>query len=111
MGIVFNPLTGNFDIAGTGGGGGGAGPAERYSDTFNATSDWGSASGGQYTITILAATHGKGTTPSVLVFEDIGGSVYELVGLNALQINALGDVSLKVLETPDNRFAGLVLII
>ncbi len=110
MGFRINPLTGQFDIVGAGGGGGGGGPAERYTDTFNATSDWGSASGGLYTITVLAATHGKGTAPSVMVFELVSGN-YELVGIHTLQINVAGDVSLKVLETPDNRFAGLVLII
>lgn len=109
MGFVFNPLTGNFDIAGSGGGGGG-GPAERYTDTFNATSDWGAASAGLYTISIPAATHAKGVSPSVMVFELVGGS-YELVGIHILQISLTGDVNLKVLETPDNRFAGLVLII
>ena len=109
--IKFNPLTSQFDFTGSnGGGGGGGGPAERYTDTFNATTDWGSPSAGEYTITIPAATHGRGSIPSVMVFELTGG-VYEVVGINTLQIDLSGNVSLKVLETPDNRFAGLVLII
>jgi hypothetical protein len=111
LSLQFNPITGNFDLVGAGGGGGGGGPAERYTSTFNATTSWGSASGGEYTITIAAATHGKGLYPAALVYEDMGAGVYELVGVNALQINSSGDVSIKVLETPDTRFAGLVLIL
>ena len=37
----------------------------RYTDTFDATTDWGAASGGYYTQTITQATHQRGTSPSV----------------------------------------------
>jgi hypothetical protein len=108
MGYVWNPLTGNLDIAGAGSGGGGSGPAERYTSTFNNTTDW-TLNSPDYTRTILAATHGRGTSPNVQVFELISGS-YEQINVNVV-VNGSGDVTLKVTETPNNRFTGLVLII
>lgn len=109
MGIIFNPLSGTFDFTGTSGGGGG-GLADRYVDTFNATTDWSGPSGGLYTITVTAATHAKGGNPNVQVYELVG-SDYELVQPNSLVINGLGDVTISTLQTPDTRFAGLILII
>lgn len=82
----------------------------RYSNTFNATTDWGVASGGYYTIAITAANHGRGTTPLVQVYEQ-SGSDYDLVMPDRLRVTALGQVEIRVTETPDNRFAGRYLII
>lgn len=111
MGIKLNPFTGQLDIVGTGGGGGGGGgPAERFINTFNATTSWGSPSGGFYIISIAAATHGRGANPNVQVYELIGAD-YEQVALSSIRISASGTVSLVVPESPDARFAGLVLII
>jgi len=108
MGIKLNPFTGFFDLSGTSSGGG-SGPAERSSTTHNALLDWGSPSGGEYTITITAGTHGKGTSPNVQSFELVSGN-YVNVFPNII-INNSGDVSIKVLETPDLRFTGKILII
>ncbi len=109
MGLVFNPLnpTG-FDFTGSGGGGGG-GPAERYVSTFNATTDWGAPSGGNYNITILQATHARGTNPNVQVFEDNAG-VFSVVGVQ-IDVNGSGDVTIRVNEVPDLRFQGAILIV
>lgn len=109
MGITFNPFTGQLDITGTGSGGGG-GTASRYTQVFNATTDWGSPSGGYYTITIPVATHGKGLHPNIMTFE-LNGSDYEMVNVDLVKVNASGDVSIRVLQSPNTRFAGLVLII
>lgn len=109
MGLTYNFLTGQFDFTGVGGGGGGPSTATRYTATFNNTTDWG-VSAPDYTFTVLATNHGKGITPSVQVFEDIGGGSYEEVITN-ITINSSGDVILKVSQSPDNRFNGLVLII
>lgn len=109
MGVVLNPFTGQLELIGTGGGGG-SGVAQRYVNTFNATTDWGSPSGGLYTITVTAATHTKGTNPNVQVYELVSGN-YELVQPNSIVINMSGDVSVSALQTPDTRFSGLVLII
>lgn len=107
MSIVFNPLSGQFDFVGAGSGGGPA-TATKYTRAFNNTTDW-TLSSPDYFITTLAATHGKGTVPSVMVFELVG-SDYELVVANIL-ISASGDVTVKVAASPDNRFNGLILII
>lgn len=109
MGIILNPFTGDLDFTGTGGASP-SGPAERYTESFDATTDWGAPSGGLYTITITAATHGKGTNPSILVFEDVSGD-FEKVEPNQTIIDASGNISITTLETPDTRFAGKILVI
>lgn len=82
----------------------------KYNATFNATSDWGSASGGFYTITVLQTTHLVGTSPAVSLFElDSGDHV--LVNVDEVRVNTSGDVSFRVPETPDLRFAGKVIIV
>ena len=91
-----------------GGGGGGGGSITKYSATFNNTTDWGSPSGGYYTLSILEAIHEKGPNPTVIVYEANGGS-YENVMLY-ISIDTSGNVSLKVAQIPDCRFTGKVLI-
>lgn len=109
MGIVLNPFSGQLDFIGTGGSGPSSGPAERYTQLFtNAT--WGSPSGGYYTITVTQATHGKTDTPEVSVYEQ-DGLEFVKVQVQDLRINASGDVSISVPETPDLRFNGLILIL
>lgn len=103
-GFKFNPVTGNLDLSG-----GSTSPASiRYTATFNNTTDW-TLSSPNYIRTILASTHGRGTTPNVSVYE-LNGSDYDLVNI-LVQINASGDVTLFVNSSPDTRFTGLVLII
>ena len=80
-------------------------PIGKYVNTFNATSDWGSASGGQYTITVSADVHGNGANPIVQVYEDVG-SVFKFVSLDEMLLSPSGNVLLRVTESPDNRFAG-----
>jgi hypothetical protein len=108
VGIKFNFFTGEFDIAGAAGGSGGL--ADRYISAFNATTDWGAPSSGEYSITISSATHGKGVYPNVSLFENITG-VYHAVSANDMQVDASGNITIKVLETPDTRFAGLIVVI
>lgn len=83
-----------------------------YVGTFNNTTDWGTASGGLYTITITAATHGKGANVSdVSLYETVSGNSV-LIVVDTLSINnSTGDVSFSVSETPDGRFTGKVIII
>lgn len=110
MAFTFNPLTGALDIVGTSGGGGPAPTvAPRFTQTVNNNTHWGTASGGLYTIVILASTHGKGLKPTVTMFEQVG-SDYEQVTVN-YNINSSGDVSISVPDSPDLRFAGVVVII
>lgn len=104
--IFFNPLSGQFDFVGSGST---PTPSPRYSATFNNTTDW-TLSSPDYVHSVLAATHGLGTRPSVKVFESLGGGSYEEVIVN-VSINSSGDVSLKVSQLPNNRFTGLILIL
>jgi len=108
MSIRFNPLgLEGLDIVGSGGGGS-PGPAQRYVLPFNNSTDW-TLNAPDYTITISAASHGSGVNPNISVFELVG-SIYELVQ-TSVDVNASGDVTIKVSQSPDNRFNGLVLII
>jgi hypothetical protein len=109
--VIFNPfIPGNLDFTGAGGGGGGGGPAERFTQTFNATTDWGSPSGGFYTISVSAASHGKGATPMIGIYELVAAQ-YQLVTVDQAQMDGSGNISFRVTDSPDLRFAGLVLII
>lgn len=81
----------------------------RYTTTFNATTDWGSASAGLYTITIAVATHIKGTSPLVQVYETVGGANL-VASATKISIAADGAVSLIVSETPDGRHVGKIVI-
>lgn len=103
MSYKFNPFTGQLDEVGAGA----SGPAERYVQPF-VIADWVSNSP-DYTLTILATTHAKGINPNIQVLEQ-NGLVYDSINLVST-INAVGDVTLKVSLSPDNRFNGIVLII
>lgn len=98
-----------YKLIGSSSGGGGGGGGTPFSDTMNSSTDWGSPSGGYYSITITAGTHGKGTSPVVQVFELISGS-FEDIGTDII-VNSSGDVSVRVTSVPDNRFAGKIIIV
>jgi hypothetical protein len=82
----------------------------RFTSTFDATTSWGTASGGYYTQTITQATHTRGTSPQVDVFE-VSGSDFVKVELDELKVLANGDVEMRVPESPDCRFAGKVVMV
>lgn len=87
-----------------------AGGSGAYTHSFNATTDWGSASGGLYSIAINSSTHGKGVPTTIQVFEDDGTS-YVVVDTDVLKINkSTGTVTLSVADSPNGRFAGIVTI-
>jgi hypothetical protein len=109
LGIIINPFTGDLDFTGSGGSSP-SGPAERYTQSFNTTTDWGSPSLGLYTIAVSAGTHGKGIHPNILVFELTAGN-YEKVEPNSTIVDSSGNISITTLQSPDTRFAGLILII
>ena len=87
------------------------GGALPYTQTFNSTTDWGSASGGLYTINVAATAHGKGTNiRRVEVYEDDGTS-YVQTSPDTLKWNkSTGQVSISVSDSPNGRFAGIVII-
>ncbi len=81
-----------------------------YKVDKNATSDWGSAAGGEYTITIAAGTHGKGTEPDVRVYKVVSGSRIPADAEFDIKINeSNGNITIKVYDgtsgTTDGRAA------
>jgi hypothetical protein len=106
VGITFNPFTGELDFTGAG-----SVPvtvAPRYNKTIT-NPDW-VVDGSDYSITILYSVHQKDTTPSVVCFEEISPGVFEEVKPN-ITINTIGDIKIKVNQTPDLRFSGKLIII
>lgn len=101
--IVFNPLSGGFDYVNSDT----APIAAKYTDTFNATTDW-TLNVDQYELSILAATHGVGVNPMIQVME-FNGSDYDNVMIS-IKVNNSGDVTLIVNSSPDLRFQGKVVI-
>lgn len=85
--------------------------ATRYTTTFNATTDWGSPSAGYYTITKTQATHLRGTDPSVRIYISDGGTGFNVVEPDRSNVAANGDVSFRVPDSPDLRFAGKIVLI
>lgn len=83
--------------------------AERYAQSFNNTTDWGSPSAGYYTITVTEATHGKGTSPRA-AYSELSGSDYIDTYPDRSLANATGDISFRVPQTPDGRFTGKIVI-
>lgn len=79
--------------------------ANRYVKPHNSTTDWGSPSAGYYTISTTEATHGRGTTPSITFYKDVGSGVLNQVLVKSvLQTN--GDSTFLVPEDPNGRYAG-----
>lgn len=87
--------------------GGGSSVALRNAIDFD-TTDF-SLSGGLYIITIPASSHNKGLNPIVKVYLDNGTNFEETETL--VNINALGDVTISVNSSPDNRFIGKLIIL
>lgn len=107
MGISYNPITGNFDLVGTPS----PGPSgtSSYSQSFDNTTSWGTASGGEYSITITAGTHGLGTDVMAEVYEEISPTEFQKISVSLILTTA-GSVIISVLETPDLRFTGKIII-
>lgn len=80
----------------------------KYFEEFD-TVDWAGPSGGFYSYTVLASTHGKGKNLIAQVFQLDSGE-YELVLAHSLRINSVGDVTIRVPEVPDSRFQGKIVI-
>lgn len=87
----------------------GLGVPTKHVTVFNATTDWGSAGDGYYTITVPATTH-KAAAATVQVFESSGPD-YDSIIPDRIRVTSVGDVQIRVPETPDGRFAGRIVII
>jgi hypothetical protein len=85
--------------------------ARSFVKSFNATTDWGTAITGFYTITIPAVEHGMGTAPnSIQLFDTTTGSSV-VVTVDELGVTASGDINITVTDVPDRRFVGKIAII
>lgn len=82
----------------------------RFTATFNATTDWGSPSGGTYTITLLEATHGLGANVEVALWDTstVSGSRIPFFG-HSVEASS-GDITITASETPDARVALLAVV-
>ena len=90
-------------------GSGGSGDATPFTQTFNATTDWGAPSGGFYTIAIPQSVHDKSIEPLVQLYELVSGN-FEQVDAEII-ISPAGDINIRVTETIDTRFAGKIVIL
>lgn len=70
--------------------------ASRYSAAF-VSGDWSAPSAGYRTLTVTAATHGRGTNPTVKILEDIAGDFDEVIP-DRIRINASGDVEFRIVD-------------
>lgn len=107
------PAKGKLDQRWHGSGsGGGGGVTGRYVLTHNATTDWGSPSGGYYTISVSGVTQGRGNNPMIQFFEDTGGGNLIQVFPDQITVdNTNGNVTFRVPDSPDLRYAGQVVFI
>lgn len=101
--ITADPGTSTIDFIATGSGG-----LSKFTQTFNATSDW-VLNAGNYEHTVLAATYGSKANPVINTFETIAGIDIEV---NPTIIkNASDNIILQVTQVPDNRYTGKIIIL
>jgi len=83
----------------------------KYVKTFNATTDWGTASGGQYTMAIAESVHNMGATPFYQLEELSGSDYIKVIGEEEKVASATGDITIRVSDNPDGRFAGRCVVL
>ena len=81
----------------------------------NDTTDWGTESGGLYTITIAASVH-KVHNPRIVQAWELNGTDYDLIRggvtptIDTTSIANNDDVSISVTSAPDRRYAGRIIV-
>jgi hypothetical protein len=85
--------------------------ATRYVSSHDATTDWGTAADGLYTITVTGATHGRGVNPIVQFFETVSSNIVQVQPDTNSIVAASGDTSFSVAESPNMRYAGVAVFI
>lgn len=103
MKLKYNPLSGQFDFVNPTA----SSSLAKHDQSFNATTDW-TVDGAIYKIIITEATHGAGVNPTFQVFEIVGADSIEI--FPSVTYNVSGDITLSVTSSPDNRFAGKIII-
>ena len=83
--------------------------AAAHEHTHNATTSWTNESG-DWVLTLLGSTHGKGSEP-VYILQEGSSAPYKRVfpGQDGI-INGSGDIELRVPSSPDERYAGKILV-
>ena len=79
-----------------------------YTQTFNATTDWASASG-SFSITVAQSNHLKGTWPFVQVVSN-SSAPFIVTTPDQISIDGSGNITVSVPGSPDCRFTGVVLV-
>lgn len=77
---------------------------------FNSTTDWSGPSGGYYSLSYLASAHNKGLYPNFLIEEFISSSYYNVLP-DSINTNASGDITINVIDLPDGRFSGRIIVV
>lgn len=72
------------------------------------TTDWVGPTSGYYTLS--NTTHGKGNYPTLHI-EELISTKYYAVSPDSIQIANNGDITLYVVDNPDGRFPGRIIII
>jgi hypothetical protein len=65
---------------------------------------------GDSSITYLASEHNKGLTPFFLV-EELVSTFYNVVMPDSITTNASGDIIISVIDSPDGRFSGRIIVV
>lgn len=84
-------------------------PTERYVEAFDNDEDWTDATP-YWTITVNETDHGRGTKPTVQVFQK-ESSDYIQVSPDRILVDASGNVTMRVPTDPNLRFEGEMIFI
>jgi len=107
---ILSLVNGNLDADNVpllGGVSGSTPSAVVFTQTFDSSTQWGTASGGYYTILF---THNLGSVAVVpLVYDTTTGQL--ATQPDRVSVDNLNVVSIRTLESPDLRFAGRVVIL
>lgn len=71
--------------------------------------DW-IANTGVYSITINSSEHGKTAISDVIIYKNTGG-IYSIVYMDSVNVDSFLGVEINVLDSPDMRFDGRVVIL
>lgn len=79
----------------------------KYVRTFNNTTDW-VLEDDSYELSIATSTHSKGSSPNCKVYELINLVYHEV--MTSVLMDGVGNVTIQVTSSPDNRFSGKITI-
>jgi hypothetical protein len=78
--------------------------------TFNSTTDWNGPTNGYYSVTYPKLSHLKGNNPIYVIQELISNDYYE-VKPDHIVVSGSGDMSIYVIDNPDGRFSGRIIVV